>query len=496
LTVSGTTTTINTETILLADNIITLNSNFTTGFGAVTTGGTADWNDVSNTYPGSGYTLLLGNATNGPNSAVGLTNYFHAFNFEYSSKDGTGNVTQLGIAYGTPGNELVMRGRYSGGWSTWVRFLTNSNSPYAYRMNQDVRTSDSTTFVNLTLTGQFNIPNNALISVNNEPDTWGARFRTTTSTTNLGAQLKNIIWTGGGTNEGFAVSGVGTGGAALEVRNDGIVWAKSSVYSNAAGNGGAFYLSDTAAGIYRDNTYDVTVIQNNSSGNILNLASAGDVRVSIDSNNNDTGVRFIVGNNAIKSTNELFSVNESGTAFASSDFRAPIFYDSDNTSYYTNPLSTSRYNALQVNKTYQNEQFIDVPGTFNGNRRWVRFSISRFNSGGSPVRLSISRAITDNSSNPYGGCTAEFVINSREWHSGQENMWYFYTEHGSYNANQNPYGYYIYQAGPRDLAGGGYWFYMLLLDGVRYRMMVLCMIMMIETIILTQIVHQELEELI
>jgi hypothetical protein len=339
-------------------------------------------------------------------------------------------------------------------------------------MNQNIRTSDSPTFTNLTLTGQFNIPNNALISVNSEPDTWGARFRTTTSTTNLGAQLKNIIWTGGGANEGFAVSGVGTGGAALEVRNDGIVWAKSSVYSNAAGNGGAFYLSDTAAGIYRDNTYDVTVIQNNSSGNILNLASAGDVRVSIDSNNNDTGVRFIVGNNAIKSTNELFSVNESGIAYASSDFRAPIFYDSDNTSYYTNQLSISRYNLLQVNKTYQNEQFIDVPGTFNGDRRWVRFSISRFNSGGSPVRLSISRAITDNGSNPYGGCTAEFVINSREWHSGQENMWYFYTEHGTYNANQNPYAYYIYQAGPRDLAGGGYWFYMLLLDGVRYRMSV------------------------
>jgi hypothetical protein len=34
------------------------------------------------------------------------------------------------------------------------------------------------------------------------------------------------------------------------------------------------------------------------------------------------------------------------------------------------------------------------------------------------------------------------------------------------------YAFYIYQAGPRDLASGGYWFYMYLLDGVRYRMSV------------------------
>jgi hypothetical protein len=80
----------------------------------------------------------------------------------------------------------------------------------------------------LTLTSTLNLPNNGLISVNTESDVWGARFRTTTSTTNLGAALKNIIWTGGGSTEGFAISGVGTGGYALEVRNDGIVWARNS----------------------------------------------------------------------------------------------------------------------------------------------------------------------------------------------------------------------------------------------------------------------------
>jgi hypothetical protein len=88
------------------------------------------------------------------------------------------------------------------------------------------------------------------------------------------------------------------------------------------------------------------------------------------------------------------------------------------------------------------------------------------------AEIAISRSIIDNGSSPYGGCTSRFIINSREWHSGQDNMWYFYTEHGSNNAANGAYGYYIYQAGPRDLASGGYWFYMRLLSGVRYRMSV------------------------
>ena len=92
-------------------------------FGSVTTGGVTDWNDVSNTRPGTGYTLLLGSHTNGP----GPGEYYHPFNLEYSSKDGTGNVTQFAISYGSPGNKMYMRGRYAGSWSSWIAFLTSSN---------------------------------------------------------------------------------------------------------------------------------------------------------------------------------------------------------------------------------------------------------------------------------------------------------------------------------------------------------------------------------
>jgi hypothetical protein len=92
-------------------------------FGAGSTSGTLDWNDVSNTRPGGGPTLLLGSATNGPGGA----DYYHAFNIEYNSKDGTGNVTQMAISYGNTGNTIWMRGRYNSVWTAWVRFINSSS---------------------------------------------------------------------------------------------------------------------------------------------------------------------------------------------------------------------------------------------------------------------------------------------------------------------------------------------------------------------------------
>lgn len=42
-----------------------------------------------------------------------------------------------------------------------------------------------------------------------------------------------------------------------------------------------------------------------------------------------------------------FGFNSSGSGTASGDWRAPIFYDSNNTSFYTDPASTSRLNQVQ-----------------------------------------------------------------------------------------------------------------------------------------------------
>ncbi len=96
------------------------------GFGAQTTSGTLDWNDASNARSGNGYTLLEGDASNGP----GPHTYFHPFSFEYYSKNGSGNLTQFAIPYGATSHMnsgLYMRGRYSGTWSNWMRIISENN---------------------------------------------------------------------------------------------------------------------------------------------------------------------------------------------------------------------------------------------------------------------------------------------------------------------------------------------------------------------------------
>ena len=134
--------------------------------GSATASGTLNWNDVSNTRPGASGTLLLGNAANGPSPA----NYFHPFNLEYASKDGTGNVTQLAISYGSPGNDLWMRGRYDGTWSSWVRYLNNGNiGSYAV---SSLATSGTGISVNTSI-GSVTITSNATST--NTPSTIVAR---------------------------------------------------------------------------------------------------------------------------------------------------------------------------------------------------------------------------------------------------------------------------------------------------------------------------------
>jgi len=226
----------NGNTVWHAGNLTNLNQ-LTNGPGYITG---VSWGNVTS-KPGdimyyAGFTL---NADSMPSNSTGFT---------YS--DGaplTGPIVRFSTGGGYDlqinapyywGNEMYFRVRNGdlGVWRGWKQLLNAETHAIASRMNQDVRTIDNVTFNALTVSANLGLPNNGLLVVNGETDTWGARFRTTTSTTNLGAQLKNIIWCGGGVNEGFAVSGVGTGGAAFEVRNNGVVFVKDSFY-NTNSNG-------------------------------------------------------------------------------------------------------------------------------------------------------------------------------------------------------------------------------------------------------------------
>ena len=89
------------------------------GFGAysTTSGATNDWNHADNARSGNGRWLLPGTASNGPGGGT----YFHIFNFEYISKNGNGNLTQIAWAYNSE-SLRYMRYRYAGVWSSWNAF--------------------------------------------------------------------------------------------------------------------------------------------------------------------------------------------------------------------------------------------------------------------------------------------------------------------------------------------------------------------------------------
>lgn len=93
-------------------------------FGANVSTGTLDWNDVSNTQPGSTPVLLAGTATNG----MGGTTLYHPFNFEYSTKSGTGNLTQLAIPYNPAASDGIQyRARVSSTFGAWRKIYDTSN---------------------------------------------------------------------------------------------------------------------------------------------------------------------------------------------------------------------------------------------------------------------------------------------------------------------------------------------------------------------------------
>jgi hypothetical protein len=69
-----------------------------------------------------------------------------------------------------------------------------------------------------------------------------------------------------------------------------------------------------------------------------------------------TTVNFTIlkasGNVGIGITNPTQKLHVVGVGYSDTDFRAPIFYDSNDTAYYVDPASTSVLNAVRTRNTY------------------------------------------------------------------------------------------------------------------------------------------------
>ena len=103
-----------------------MNGQLSGGFGAITTSGTLDWDDVTNARSGNGTTLLRGTTSvNGPDTSAG---FYHPFSFEYVSKNGSGNMTQYAIPY-QDGLDMYFRVRINNVWGAWRTILTDYNLP-------------------------------------------------------------------------------------------------------------------------------------------------------------------------------------------------------------------------------------------------------------------------------------------------------------------------------------------------------------------------------
>ena len=201
------------------------NSSTTIGTTAISLGASSTTLAGLTSVSSTGFTgALTGNASTATTLATART-------INGTSFDGSANITIPSLVSGS--SQVTMAS--TTGFGTYI--------------NQAVLTTSSPTFAGVTLTSTLNLPTGALISVNNEPNTWGAAYRTTASTTNLGASLKNIVYCGGSSTEGFTVTGTGTGTSAFEVRNDGRAWIKENltVAGTITANGSAVRTDATTS---------------------------------------------------------------------------------------------------------------------------------------------------------------------------------------------------------------------------------------------------------
>lgn len=113
---------------IIASSLTLRDAQIVGGFGAESTTGVTNWNDTSNARAGNGFTLLQSTATNGPTSLTGSPEYFHPFSFEYDTKDGSGNLTQLAFPYVNPNAGVHVRTRNNGTWGSWWSMVTQPNS--------------------------------------------------------------------------------------------------------------------------------------------------------------------------------------------------------------------------------------------------------------------------------------------------------------------------------------------------------------------------------
>lgn len=122
-------------------------------------GGYGDWNTFGNVTQ---TTNVITTEYFNLNGGSGNSNFPPVVSYTYGilANLGSGGDARAQVYISHAGNDLIFRGGWgTSSWQTWNRCLTNVNSPYAYNMDQYVRTTDTVTFSGINATGNLQIRN-------------------------------------------------------------------------------------------------------------------------------------------------------------------------------------------------------------------------------------------------------------------------------------------------------------------------------------------------
>jgi hypothetical protein len=277
-------------------------------FGSEGTDPTGDWNLVANTYPGFGPNLIFGGSTNGP----GTGNFYYyplTLNFG-STKDGTGNVTQIAIPYNNNTIGLWFRYRISGTWSAWTN-IWDANTLYGYRtetIDYTLLSTDGVLFMNNTVARTVTLP---LAASALKKAYFIKKVSNNTS-------IVTITRSGSDTIDGDVSIFLPTFGDCVGLESDGTTW---RVITTTIG--GKFAIR-TVTATATMNSYDWGLLVNNTAAAVITLPTASTV----------TGKTYWIK----KSSNNAFAVTitgaEQGVDVALSSFNDSVFIQSNGTSYF------------------------------------------------------------------------------------------------------------------------------------------------------------------
>jgi hypothetical protein len=201
--------------------------------------------------------------------------------------------------------------------------------------------------------------------------------------------FKRQIWEGNAQDPSFSnyygssVFSINTGTGVVTASTD----IRSPIYYDSDNT--AFYIN--AAGTSVINALSLSTLNNmNAATGVWHTSVEGKGRFYFESsgttyvktannfifrNNSDSGVFTIDSSGNIRTTTggdnyASFSLHVGGTGFASSDFRAPIFYDSGDTTYYIDPASFSLISSMGIggltssNNVQMYDSYVDASSSY------------------------------------------------------------------------------------------------------------------------------------